>query len=605
MKYLLYLFFLGTLSQSIYANSYLQSLDMLIDEKVEIIEPVAPEIKNLVAEIQTSTKKELSLREVDLFLDREESLVFLFCHNFQRNFDIVPYQQTLEVMQALRDVKDALGVKLYVHYLVCCQQKMLHQARNIDEMLNFWQDEKFAQSQSFYQQYIVQRTSRLEYQEEIERNIVALQEIAQRIHSLLGLVVYNQSHLQQAENQETFKKNLNFAARLQDEFIYTIFPLSGQRINDEVFSLFHVLQQSIKQVSAFTMQISAQCVQYQIPSDFVRNWEGYALTSIGVCACACIYLHYGSQIAQGSHFFWTEHVQGPLERNMKALCGFIQPPQLSTLENEKNATLLIDEELKKPAPRTSQDCTVFDAVRQDLDIVSDGAVGEMYNEAKDFAPMNPFTWQLGRLFTPVGNQVSTLRDKGLESMNATTRQQEPQVDFQLLSPEAREAIAIERIRVTLANQSRNPLRLGDAVALKLELEAKASKTAINEILKDMHVVLGMTALLPMIGVVGGSLFASKTLYNSVAYQPIRNFVHRLEIFLNGSLYQEMSFDREGYIYFLTEQLKKAARVLTLAEQKMIHADINELQSYNLDYGQKFNVIQRMYRMYPCLVQGHM
>ena len=159
----------------------------------------------------------------------------------------------------------------------------------------------------------------------------------------------------------------------------------------------------------------------------------------------------------------------------------------------------------------------------------------------------------------------------------------------------------EQHKTITTNPYKNILRLGEPYLYKVEEESLQAKKMVNKFSQDLHVILGLTALIPMLTVIGGSLFASKTMYNSVAYQPIRTLVHRLEVLLNESLYESVVFDREGYLYFLTEQLKLNIGVLTNREQKLIDADIAALQSYDLDYTQKFNVVQRMYRTYPCLV----
>lgn len=126
---------------------------------------------------------------------------------------------------------------------------------------------------------------------------------------------------------------------------------------------------------------------------------------------------------------------------------------------------------------------------------------------------------------------------------------------------------------------------------------------IEEVYTDNRLVLGVVALVPVATVCGSSLFASNKIYSSVAYRPIRKFIYQIEVLLNESFYASTCFEKEGSLYFLTEQLKLHIGVLTFAEQKLIKDDIASLQSANLDYVQKFNIVQRMYRTYPCLAIG--
>jgi len=126
---------------------------------------------------------------------------------------------------------------------------------------------------------------------------------------------------------------------------------------------------------------------------------------------------------------------------------------------------------------------------------------------------------------------------------------------------------------------------------------------VEEIYTDNRLVLGVVALVPIATVCGSSLFASNKIYSSVAYRPIRKFMYHIEVLLNESFYKSTCFEKEGSLYFLTEQLKLHIGVLTFAEQKLMEEDIASLQSASLDYIQKFNVVQRMYRTYPCLATG--
>ena len=174
---------------------------------------------------------------------------------------------------------------------------------------------------------------------------------------------------------------------------------------------------------------------------------------------------------------------------------------------------------------------------------------------------------------------------------------------------------VEKQHVTILTYPyKNLLRIPQAYAYKIEDESLRGKQALdkeivaakevgNKVLKDNHMVMCMATLIPAATVVGGSLFASKNIYNSVAYQPIRKFVRELEVLLNDALYRQPSFDVQGKLYFFVEQLALNIDVLTLGEQKMIQEDLASLRNYGLDYVQKYNVIQRMYKTYPCLSAG--
>jgi len=209
------------------------------------------------------------------------------------------------------------------------------------------------------------------------------------------------------------------------------------------------------------------------------------------------------------------------------------------------------------------------------------------------------------IYMPDANLQETFKysagEIGEATENLSKKLQSNALDTSSWSFEQKKQYVEEQHKTITTNPYKNTLRLGEPYLYKVEEESLQAKEMVNKFSQDLHVILGLTALIPMLTVVGGSLFASKTMYNSVAYQPIRTLVHRLEMLLNESIYKSIVFDREGHLYFLTEQLKLNVGVLTNREQKLIDADIAALQSYNLDYAQKFNVVQRMYRTYPCLV----
>jgi hypothetical protein len=69
-----------------------------------------------------------------------------------------------------KDLKFAIGAKLYLHYLTCCKEKMLYKAVTNYDALQYWKNELFAENLPFYNKNILRWISRSSYQEKIERN---------------------------------------------------------------------------------------------------------------------------------------------------------------------------------------------------------------------------------------------------------------------------------------------------------------------------------------------------------------------------------------------------------------------------------------------------
>jgi len=567
MKYVVSLFLVASLFEPLQAISYINSFDAIIDQKAMQLTNSSYKIEKIVKKIQKNITTDLSLQKIEEFLDNERSVAFFFCDQMQLKFDEMASDGATQAQQSLKDLQFVLGAKLYIYYLECAQQKMLYQAVKNDEALTFWRNEKFCEAQSLFQKNILRSFSTCEYQQRVEDTIKQLEDITSQTNSFLGLILHNQQLLQKAMTQQEFQQSLLEAMRLQDEFLHR---------SDQVCAscdISFILKKSIDQLSQLSIHLSSQYALCKHPSHVVRNWENYSLTTAAACVVAFVYIRYGDVIGQSTQNFWNEHIRGAVERNVNAYINNRGVPQINieripTLDDEITLSALIDEELKQPEPLNDQSSSVVGAT--------------FYNG-----------W----------NIASELMGK------ATT----DTVDANM-TIEQKTELARQRVRVILANQLRNPLRVPLAVTLEVELKALEGKHLVNNtineveqagnsILKDVHMTLGLTALIPALTLVAGGVSASKSLYKSIAYEPIRKLVRSLEVILNDFLYQPVTFEKEGRLYFLTEQLKLNINVLTIAEQQMIDTDIASLQSPILDYAQKFNVVQRMYHTYPCLLPG--
>lgn len=595
MKRLFTLFLAVGIFQPLCADSYLDRLDSIIDQKLEILKKSSMyKVDKIVKSIRKNIKNEVPLQEINNFLDSSKSIAFFFCDETQIRLHVAIENESEDLEQAFTDLQFALGIKLYSYYLACAKRNMLHRAVENYDALAYWQNEQFYELQSLYQKNISRSLLGSGYKQKIDHNIKQLQAISKQTDSFLGLVLHNQELLHRASTQQELKANFKQAVRLQND----ILQVSEQEIHDDAMS--SIIKSSIDQLSQLSLYISAQHAQSQLPSHILRHWKGYTFTTAIACACAFAYLRYGTDIVQGLQYFWHEHVQGALERNRKTLSGVLEGPQFDLEANKKNAEALMDQLLQKPAPRTEG--SPLWCFWKDLNNCTDGIPQQLYDENKDIVPVNPVTWK-GRMFIQsIGKTTDDIITAASLSLSSSSQPQSKICnEISKLSFEEKKSLVLPIICTIKKHKDLNTFACLDAVDLELELKTVEGQQAINSVLKDVHMALGMVALVPLIALAGGSLFASKSLYNSVAYQPIRTIVRRLEVFLNEIFYESVSFDKEGHIYFLTEQLKLHVNVLTIPEQKLITADIAALQAPSLDYVQKTNVIQRMYRTYPCLI----
>ncbi|MDP3787789.1 MAG: hypothetical protein Q8Q60_00555 [Candidatus Chromulinivorax sp.] len=590
MQYIISLFLVVSFCQPLYSHSYVDSLDAIIDEKTAVCTKSNYRVAKIARKIRKNIKTQVSLQDIEDFLDSKNSVAVLFCKEMQ----VKANELSLQEQQEFQDLQFSLGAKLYMHYLECAKQKMFYQAVKNYDALNYWQNEKFYQSQSFFQKGIFRSLSGSGYTELVMNNLQLLQNITQQTNAFLGLMLHSQQLLQKATTLPEFEQALQQAICLQNELLH---------VQDQAFDtrdMATIMKLSINQLSQLSFHLSNQHAQCKMPVHVVRHWKGYAATSVAACTAAFIYLRYGRDIAHATQHFYEEHVYGAFDRNRKVLSGVIEGPQFSVDENKKNAEGLMDQILQRPLPRTHGD--PLEAFWQDLNTSTNGIPQQVYTESKDVIPFWPPSWKGKLFFQSIAQTVNDTKKFAKESLEATNREIPVASDELVnLSFEEKKERVLPVICTIKKHKDLNTFAFLDAADLELELKVVEGQEAMNSVLKDVHMALGITALIPVITLIGGSFFASKSLYNSVAYQPIRTLVRRLEVFLNEIYYEAVTFDKDGHIYFLTEQLKLNIHVLTIDEQKLITADIEALQAPSLDYVQKTNVVQRMYRTYPCLI----
>ncbi len=668
MHYILSLFLVASFCQPLYSHSYADSLNAVIDEKTAALGKLTYKVNKITHNIRKNITTQVSLQDVEDLLDNKHSVALLFCNEMQLSINEQLSQDAVQSQQQFKDLKFALGAKLYMHYLACAKQKMLYQAVKNYDALNYWQNEKFCQSQSFFQKGIFRSLSGSDYTEQIMNNIQLLQEVTRQTNLFLGLMLHNQQALQKATTLQEFEQSLMQATRLQDGLCH------AQDQVCDICDIAKIVKKSIDQVSQLSSNLSEQYAQCQMPSHAVRHWKGYTFTTATALAAAFIYVKYGDQIVQSSQGFFNQHVKDALNRNIEMLAGRMKAPQFPTTQEENMIDDLIEKtfvvdviesseleaalELKigsglseflqnggsvqkffEENPNLIWIDTIMNSKWTDPitpDKYEKGSrswVTTTYNVYNGISPRKPLKydsywkksdgsdgiflqwWKYSHGVTDADVAIANAYEQTVAdhaAKRATVQDHLTQLHenglrdyqnmpFDVNTPEGKRAYADHHYRMVTKYPLSNAGRLVDLGAWTIATQSKSAKDVMNTHSQDVHAMLGLATLIPIVTLIGGSLFASKSVYNSVAYQPIRTLVRRLEVYLNEIFYEEVTFDKEGHIYFLTEQLKLNINVLTIEEQKLIIADIEALQAPSLDYVQKTNVVQRMYRTYPCLI----
>lgn len=538
-------------SQTSLSQTYLESLDSVIKQQIKHLDH---QDLNIIADnIEIAIQDKNSLEKIDELVHSKNFVSFFL----------------LNSCAELQEIKFALGVKIYLYCLECCEQKMLRKSMKIYDSLEYWKNEKFCESRNLLQKNISRWISSSTYHNEIDVKINNLESISHQTLSCLGLVRYNKHSLLTALNRDEFEKKLMAAVQLQDVFLHK------DTDDYQVCDIYYVMKNMILQLYAFNSHLSSQYIQSQPPSHLQRNWAAYTSTAVGLCGCAVAYYLYKDDVRvlannayEAGTSLWDEHVKQPVGKIKDALLGTGAIPKFDITEEQAQYNALIEQELREPAPCGAE---------------TTGA-GAAAIQTSKFLGITDFSNKISDWWNSSGQNVA---------------QQQNQ--------EFAEQLACERHRIALQYPEKNistVMRAYQCTILRQILDVKQqANIVLKEMYEDNRLTIGIASLIPLMTVIAGGTFASQKLYNSVSYQPIRKVIRDLEIFLNDASVQDVSLDREGRLYFLTELLKNKSKILAANDTRLMEDDITELQSMKLTYAQKFNIVQRMYHTYGFLLPG--
>lgn len=625
---------------------YNNILNNVINNTIETLSPYQEyieQIKLIPEKLSKKLVEEPTLQDIDSFLHNTNSIAFFFLDQIEFRSQNAPLNQDFTyAIEQFKNLKIALGCKMYLYYLECCKQKMLYMAVENYDALQYWHNENFIENLSFYKKNILRWFSSKSYTYQINDNIAALEKIATKIYYFLGLINYHQSLLLHAQNQQDFYDKLVTAITTQNQF------LERPDYPFDLTDIGSIVKISIDQTVEFNQKLAQLHAKCNIPSHLQRNWKNYTVAAAGVSLCGYIALKYGSIISQGSIHFFEQHIKGPLQKSIEVATGYTTAPQLPTTEHNKKMEEMINIAVTLPQARGNT-VELHEALVADCDAISNEEftatieklrpANEILKQILQFKkdhpnivwadlykflqtttePIFPDVYQGTRPKGIVGWGYDEIRyligntsdDKTAPNLTATQIPAAPKIkltnsidttipDSSNWTFEEKKSYAEKQYRIIQQNPEKNLLRLPEYSFYTIEKEIQDSKKIVNKFAQDLHGTVVFAALIPMAVVIGGSLFASKNIYNSVVYQPIRKLIRKLEAFLNESFHQDSWYEKQGYLYFLTEQLKLHIDILTFAEQKMILEDIASLQNNKLDFIQKYNVVCRMYKTYPCL-----
>ena len=561
------LLFLGSF-QPLVSISYIESLDAVIEQRIKAITNESLiDVVAISQQINAAIDDKISLQAVHDLLQSKKFVSFFL----------------LDSSTTTKEVKFALGVKIYLYCLDCCQVKMLHKSLKNYDSLDYWQHELFYENRGLLDKNITRWVHDESYKKEIRSNIAQLESISEQTASFLGLVRHNKQILSQAAHREDFEESLITAMNLQDAHLDNV---ACDYSDYDVCDMYGVLITTIQQFHGLSAHLSAQYIECQPPQHFERNWAAYSSAAAGVCACAVAYYIYKDDVDacadatyKAGTALWDDKVIKPVKKIMNILSGTNKEHLLDTTREAG----ILDELYRQgdqASPLGSEVSTGGALAGNSIQLAGQATSHVVGQAIQGF-------WSMLGYDTPSTEQESVAQNAAAASN----------------SQQALRARVDQKDAITLSHPVKNigeVLPAGMRTGLNFGVNIQ---NAINDFYEEHQLTLGVAALLPVVAVAAGTLSATNRAYNSISHQPIRRIIRDLEIFLNDSVLKPISFEREGKLYFLTDLLKKKCGVLTMKEYKLMEEDIAELQSKNLTYLQKFNIVQRMYHTYAFLLPG--
>jgi len=521
-------------------------LDTVITQKIESIRSTdqAFVAVSIIDKIQKVVDEKKSLQFIESLFHEKDFVSFFL----------------LEESQNLKDLKIALGAKIYLYCLHCSEQKVLLKAMKMYDSLDYWKHESFNEGRSWYQKNFLRWANSLEYKKSVDSKINELQFLSKKTESFLGLIRNNKQLLLKSSSLQNFQENLTVAIKTQDDFLHSI------NETDNSNDIYLVIINMIENFTSFNLKLSEQYKENQPPSNIVRNWQAYTLGTVTVCAAAYAAYIYQNEVIESAQAFWKDKVQGPVQKISDALTGKGSIPHFDSTEEKAQYHTLILREHGESAPMGSDFSGIGAATQQTVNYL-------------DFQKWIPWG----------GSQELPADQLSLEQLSELEQQ------------------VLRYDQVSIANPDKNVLsvvRAYERTLLRQVIDIKKqANIVLQELYEDNRLTLSIAAFIPAITLLGGGSFASKKIYNSISIQPLRKIIRDLELFLNNIIHQSVSFEKEGRLFLLTELLHQKSSVLNFRDSQMMEEDLLELQSESLTYEQKFYIVQRMYYTYGFLFPG--
>ena len=552
-------FFILLFFNRAHGDSFVSSIDSIINKQKRSISPSSLScVKKAINKVEDSLKQKKTFHNFDRLIHHKAVFDFF----------------NLDESEGIKDLKIALGAKIYFYYLHYCEKNARMISSVYGDAMEHWRYEDYCENKPLLKKNITRWFDFSEYKKQILQNIELLKQKQKKTFSFLGMVRQNKDLFHKFKTCDDLEQILAEVTVIQNSFFHK------NRDQNSQSSVYEILMTAIDQAEDFQLSLQENYEQCRPPSHIRYHCIKYASGFAAACLFVAWYQHYkdsfndwGNIVSCEAQKIYEKNLKKPIESINNALFSKDDPaPYLDWSEEQRKLDVLIECELRKRDPFEDKTKWAVEGAKS------------------------------------IGNMM--IRRKPVEKSSLEASEEE--IAIRKKDPEAYlkkvDAIYLKHPEINFVGkvQMGERLLLRNLILVKKQFNI-ASQKSYDEYQKN-RITIALAALVPSMLIAGGGLYGTNRLYHKLfkrkmSYDPIKKLVRELEVLLNNAMHESPSFEKEGRLYFLTKQLRSVSKLLTMEEDMLFESDVVDLQSKKLTYEQKFNIIRRMYHTHAFLLPG--
>ncbi len=529
---------------------------------------------SFVSELASRNLSVVSVHNIELsytlksFLDEAQksntdldSILASCAHQKIFTIDLSNYAD-VSVTHSIRTLQYLILLSLYQKMF---QQYIIASETFLNDLLiakKYWMYEDFYMKQPFFGKNILYNFYSSEYQNQITIKLTALHELENNIAGILGFCLYGLSNIQKTNTKDAIIEQMILVI---DQFfkLFNSPGLNHEEKKDPIIVYNHALwmHDTIKE----HMHLAQLNMQHNGKTKFlVDHWVGISCTTLAVITVALMYTKHKETVKllyeQGkiaAPNFWQEYIVNPVV-GLKEVVWDQKTKKLQHVEHFPDIPKFSDIPKFANIPQ-SQEIPEYDGYSTLL--------------------VNP-------ILNPLVKEINTTKKDLIKTAN----------DW-------------KDDTVKTVNEWKNDI-VKTANDWK-EASEKTLNTKIDEandtIIKNNQINMYLATISPVLFGTYAVCSSSYKAYDHYIrhknwYLPMRYIIRSIDQLVNqiARSSTEHSFVDDGKLYMLLQHFKSYIVCLSNEELFLMHNDINELLSFDLNYAQKKGVIDRMYKTYDFL-----